>query len=468
MRIFSEIKKLFRFSGPDQTRRYRVFSAGLAALAVVAFGVWMFAQFGASTASKQSAQPGEPQANGEAGRNLNDPARSHDIASAIADLSSEKEQLAHILGDRVRRNEWPAEIDFRSGLLNLQAKVQYTFLPQTSSQARMEKLIGQYRPDYAAFVAMDARTGKILSMVSFSAVHPEMGNLAVRATFPAASVFKIVTASAALDTQRAEPDTVVSFSGANHTLYRKNVEDRRENRWTRHVTMREAFARSINTVFAKLGLFYVGGENLKKYAERFYFNRHIPADIAVDMGAAPFDIHDSWGVISTASGFTRETTMSPLHGALLAAAVANEGVMMEPYVVESLKSETGNVLYQATPRKASVVFEPRTALSLRELFSETVHSGTSRKSFRQTIRRPAFEDVEFGGKTGSLTGLNPAGKCDWFVGYALYQGQRIAVGALTVNEKKWKVKASALANAFFTGYLADLRKKNGDRYVSAK
>ena len=51
------------------------------------------------------------------------------------------------------------------------------------------------------------------------------------------------------------------------------------------------------------------------------------------------------------------------------------------------------------------------------------------------MRKKQYEDVEMGGKTGSLTGLNPKGKCDWFVGYARYKGQRIAVAALTVNEK---------------------------------
>ncbi|MEK7357458.1 MAG: penicillin-binding protein, partial [Bdellovibrionota bacterium] len=57
----------------------------------------------------------------------------------------------------------------------------------------------------------------------------------------------------------------------------------------------------------------------------------------------------------------------------------------------------------------------------------------------------------------SLTGTNPQGKCDWFVGYARFGNQRIAVAALTVNEKKWRVKSSTLAKLFFDRYLKQNR-----------
>ena len=66
-----------------------------------------------------------------------------------------------------------------------------------------------------------------------------------------------------------------------------------------------------------------------------------------------------------------------LPGMMMAAAVANDGVMMEPYLVEDLTDENGDVMYQSTPRQASVVVEPQAAEELRELFHETVRSGTS-------------------------------------------------------------------------------------------
>lgn len=381
-----------------------------------------------------------------------------------AGFAINKEMLATQLGTAIRINQFPQEFDLSLDGTVTRALVQYAF--RYDAQEKMEKLMRTYQPDYGAFVALDARTGKILSMVSYSRIQADLENLALRATFPAASIFKVITASAALDLNKANPETVVPFNGANHTLYKRNVEDTRINRWTRKMTMREAFARSVNVFFGKLGLFYVGPENLRQYAERFQFNHPIRADVPVQTGYANFSPEDPWSVVTAASGFTRDNTMSPLHGALIAAAVANDGVMMEPYLVESLTDVSGATLYQAAPVQASIVVEPRSAEGLRELFHETVRSGTSRKSFRQTVRRTTFDDVEFGGKTGSLTGTNPIGKCDWFIGYARYHDSRIAVAALTVNEKKWRVKSSMLANLFLADYLKAL--KDDDERVARK
>jgi peptidoglycan glycosyltransferase len=375
-----------------------------------------------------------------------------------------KELISAQIGTAVRTNQYPKDYELSLDGAKTNAKVEYSL--DATSQASMTKLMGQYQPDYGAFVAMDAKTGRILSMVSYSKVQGNGENLALRATFPSASIFKIVTASAALDLEKASPETVVPFNGANHTLYKRNVEDTRVTRWTQRITLRQAFAKSVNTFFSKLGLFYVGPTSLLQYAERFQFNHPIHADVPVQTGYAKFSADDPWSIATAASGFTRDNTMSPLQGAMMAAAVANDGIMMEPYLIESLTAGNGDEIYQVEPKQASVVMEPRTAEELRELFHETVRSGTSRKSFRQTVRRSSFDDVEFGGKTGSLNGTNPVGRCDWFVGYARYRDQRIAVAALTVNQKKWRVKSSMLANLFLTGYLKELKK--GDQVALAK
>lgn len=366
-----------------------------------------------------------------------------------------KNVLVDQLGPAIARNEFPDEFDLEIDGEIKAVKVEYTL--NENAQNLMQKLLRRYQPDYAAFVAIDAKTGRILALASHSRVKSGIDNLALRATFPAASIFKIVTASAAIDLKKARHDTVVPFNGGLYTLYRKNLENDKINRWTRMMTMREAFARSVNMFFGKLGLYHVGPEDLYRYGERFLFNRQIPADIPVQAGLARFDLNDPWSVVSAASGFTHDNTLSPLHGALIAAAIANDGVMMAPFLIESLTPvDSPEAIYRASEQQASVVVDPQSAEELRVLFQETIRSGTSRKSFRQIARKPSFEEVEFGGKTGSLTGQDPKGKCDWFVGYARYRDQRIAVAALTVNEKKWRVKSSMLANLFFQNYLTEL------------
>jgi cell division protein FtsI/penicillin-binding protein 2 len=368
----------------------------------------------------------------------------------------DKAHISSQLGSAIRANTFPTSIDYKTEGETRKVTVNYAIDPVY--QAKMEKLFHLYQPDHGAFVALDARTGRILAMVSYEREGTQAGNLALQATFPAASVFKVVTASAAIDSKKASAETVVPYNGANHTLYKRNIADTSVNRWTRKITMREAFSRSVNTFFGKLGLFYVGPEALMHYAERYQFNKSIRADIPIEMGQVKLKADDPWSVVQAASGFTLNNTMSPLQGALIAATVANDGIMMEPYLVNSLSSEGGEKLYEAKAQEESVIMTPESAAEIRILMRETVRNGTSRKAFRPVVRKRQFDEVEMGGKTGSLTGLNPKGKCDWFVGYARYHDQRIAVAALTVNEKKWRVKSSQLASQFLSDYTKQLMK----------
>lgn len=366
-----------------------------------------------------------------------------------------RETIASHLGDAVKNNLFPESIDLDFGGSPTTASVEYGL--DIEAHERMQRLFRSYKPDYGAFVAMDASTGRILSLISYSREHDDQENLTMRATFPAASVFKVITAGAALDLNKASPNTIVPFNGSNHTLYKKNVKETRVNRWTRRMTMREAFGQSVNVFFGKLGLFYVGPTDLIEYAERFRFNHPIRADIPVQTGLANITADDPWSVVTAASGFTRKNTMSPIHGAMIAGAIANDGVMMEPYLVKALTDAQGQMIYQAEPQQASITVEPTSAAELRDLMRETIKSGTSRRSFRQVVRRNDLTGVELGGKTGSLTGGDPMGKCDWFVGYLRYKDQRIAVAVLTVNEEKWRVKSSYLAGEFFMSYARGLK-----------
>lgn len=136
--------------------------------------------------------------------------------------------------------------------------------------------------------------------------------------------------------------------------------------------------------------------------------------------------------------------MSPLQGALIAAAIANDGRLMEPYIVSTLKNSEGEVVYTGTPKLSSVVIEPQAAAEMKILMGETVSSGTSRGAFRG-FKKGSLGYVDVGGKTGSLTGNDPEGKYDWFVGYGTSGEQRLAIAALVISKEYWKVKSSYLA-----------------------
>lgn len=359
-------------------------------------------------------------------------------------------KIAESLAPALRTNQFPPELDVTVANEVVRANAHYTL--DLSQQGKIEKLLQQYRPDYGAFVALDASTGRVLVMASYTHAQSDPQNLALRASFPAASIFKIVTAAAALDQGVLSADTIIPFNGAYHTLYRRNVTDQRTNRWTRQMTLRDAFAKSVNTVFGKIGMYVLEPMQLQDYAERFQFNKTAPSDMPMETGQAILPGTEPWSFAELASGFNRLSSMSPLQGALIAAAVANDGVMMEPFIVDRLSTAQGGVLYQAQPQSASVTMKPETATEVRTLMRETLVTGTSRAAFRTLLRKSAYRSMEFGGKTGSLRGLSPKGKCDWFVGYGRAGDRRIAVAALTVNEDLWRVKASYLARVFMEEY----------------
>jgi penicillin-binding protein A len=358
----------------------------------------------------------------------------------------ERSLVARSLGPALKEGVLPPEIELNGFG---RAVAEYTIDPL--HQGRIEKLLQQYRPDYGAFVALDALTGKVLVLVSYNHGKSSSENLALKASFPAASIFKIVTAAAALDQGVLSADTVIPFNGASHTLYRRNVTDQSVGRWTRQITLRDAFARSVNTVFAKIGMFVLEPLQLRDYAERFHFNKDIASDVPIERGQFQLDAAEPWGIGEVASGFNRVSSMSPLQGALIASAVANDGLMMEPYIVESLLV-SGQPVYQGVPRTAATTMKGETAAELRRLMVETIRTGTSRQAFRTLLVKPQYRSLEMGGKTGSLKGLSPKGKCDWFVGFVRGADKRIAIAALTVNEDLWRVKASHLARVFVEEY----------------
>ena len=373
------------------------------------------------------------------------------VVGSLGRQGLSKVLLAKYFGGAGMVHSFPAEFEMPVDGEVIKGKIQYTF--DVDLQETMEAMFRTYRPDYGAFVAIDPETGRILSMVSYSLDGDLKENLALRATFPSASVFKVVTASAAIAEHKLSVNSVISFNGRNHTLYRHDILKTNVTRWTRYMTLREAFARSVNTVFGKVGAFSVGPATMRAYAGRFGFDRQIAADLPIQEGHAPIS-EDPWKLAETSSGFTRDNTMSPLQGALIAAAIANDGLMMEPYVVESVRRADGKDLYVGQPKVSAQTVDPLTAEQIRILMRQTVSNGTSRRSFTRFFRGH-FTNLDVGGKTGSLTGLDPQGKYDWFVGYARANGTgrpAIAIAALTVHKKFWKVKSSYVARKAIEKY----------------
>jgi peptidoglycan glycosyltransferase len=314
------------------------------------------------------------------------------------------------------------------------------------------RLLQRSRTLQAAVIVLSPDDGRVLAMANYDK-DGNSENLCVKADFPAASIFKIVSAAAAIESAGFTPDQTVFFQGRRHTLYRQQLKQT-VNRYTNKTDFTKAFASSINSVFGKLGIHDLGQGLMAEYADRFLFNRVIPFDFPVDM--SPIQVpDDDYGLAEIASGFNRKTLISPLHAALLASVVVNNGIMMAPWLIERVSDNSGELLYQ---RKAVQLASPvsrKTAEDLKVLMRGTVLYGTCRKSFQLLRRKKAFKNVDLGAKTGTINDKKDQYKYDWLLGYVLPRNglKPISFAVLGIHGEKLGLRSSELGRYIIKYYI---------------
>jgi cell division protein FtsI/penicillin-binding protein 2 len=316
----------------------------------------------------------------------------------------------------------------------------------TGLQKYIHDLLRRSLTYQAAVVVLKPKTGQILAMVDYER-HPkgESENLSLKADFPAASLFKIVSAAAAIEARGFTPSKTVVFRGMKHTLYNSQLRQK-EGRYSRKTSFRKAFAGSINPVFGKIGIYDLGRKSMAEYADKFLFNREIPFDLPIAVSSIRIP-EDDFGLAEIASGFNKRTRISPVHATLITAAVANHGVIIEPWLVRRIKDESGAVLYRARFSRLGRPIEEDTAKQLKTLMKETVVYGTCRKAFLPLRRKKLFKDIELGAKTGTINDRDDHYKYDWVTAYALPRDESrgICVTILAIHGKKLGIRAADLA-----------------------
>ena len=310
-----------------------------------------------------------------------------------------------------------------------------TMVPRV--QARIEKVLTDYRVPWAAAVLLEPATGRVLAMAEHSQREPGARGLSLQARAPAASVFKIVT-SAALLQRGFEPEAEICYHGGHHRVQRNNLADdpRRDRRC---LTLASALGHSANVVFAKLADRALNADLLRTSAENLLFNRPIPFPQPVEMSRADIP-EDPFALATTAAGFGA-VRLSPLHGALLAAIVANGGVFVPPEVLASVEGAVAP-LRPAAQR----VLDEQIAGSLSSMMRKTVTEGTARQFFRYSRHSP-LQSLTIAGKTGSLAEANPYRDYSWFVGFAPVERPQVAFAVVVMNDRSWRVKAPSVARA---------------------
>ncbi len=307
-------------------------------------------------------------------------------------------------------------------------------------QASVEEVFRKYRPPFSAFVALDPKTGRILALADYSRESPENGGIWKRATYPAASVFKIITAACALEKGVLNYDSSVSFRGNQYRLGPGKIN--KPSKWDQQTHFDEALGKSNNVVFGRVASQLVGSQTLRQYCEAFGFNHPLPFDFPLENSRATIP-DETYELARCGAGFAG-VTLNPLHGAMIAASIANGGAMMRPFLIETVRSNEGETLYQA---RAEVLGQPisvKTAWDLNRMMRRTVEDGTAAKTFHR-YGKDLVQKILISGKTGSLSGDNPPGSYDWFVGFAPADDPRIAFSAMVINHGGYRLRGVFVA-----------------------
>jgi len=158
-----------------------------------------------------------------------------------------------------------------------------------------------------------------------------------------------------------------------------------------------------------------------------------------------------------ASGFNRMTTLSPIHGALIAAIVLNDGKWVEPTIVERMVGQEGLTVYRGRPGVSNQVISPEASEVIQQLMRATVLSGTSQRAFRGFRRDRVLSKLVIGGKTGSINNTEQDTRFDWFVGFAQEKDgpAKLSIAVLVGHEKYIGIRSSQYARMAFQHYFKD-------------
>ncbi len=289
----------------------------------------------------------------------------------------------------------------------------------------------RYKLYHGAVVVMDSKNGDILAAYGKS---PE-GEDCTLALDPeiAASIFKLVTATAAIEQKGFRGDTRFFYTGNAHTLYKRQLTNKRD-RWSADVTLTDAFAKSNNVIFGKLGSIYLGETPITMTAMKMGFGQS-PLRVFESPASVLFTPEDEYDLAELASGFNRQTRISPLHAAEMVTPALNGGYMVRPRLVRTERDERVPVMRAGT------------AESLRAMMEKTVKSGTVAKSFRGVNSDRVLKNLAMGAKSGSMDGDNPRGRRNWFVGFARNKdtGEAITIGCALVLSKRFHIQADMLS-----------------------
>jgi len=305
-----------------------------------------------------------------------------------------------------------------------------------------------------AAVAVDAASGEVLAAASCPWVHPALSESAwdtviaredsplicrpLVGLYPPGSTIKPAIAGAAIDMGLAGSGTVYDCRGsirAGGTI----ISDAAGAHGS--IDLRAAIALSCNTTFVHLAL--KAGPGLPEALSGFYLGGALPLDAPTAAGMLSSEAgDDALGQLAIGQG---DLVVTPLHVAMIAAAVVNHGVMMRPRLVAEIRSADGAVVTRSSPGVLCVPMSADAARIVAAGMRDAVEWGTARAA--------NLPEYAVGGKTG--TAENPHGAPHaWFVGYAQHAGRKVVLAIIIENGGSGGQAAAPLAGGIFRAVLS--------------
>ena len=310
-----------------------------------------------------------------------------------------------------------------------------------------------------AVAAIDPRTGKVLVLASSPTFNLNLAdtrnflpavnkirancrpaspllNRTTAGLYPPGSAFKVVTAAAALDTGRFTPESVFQDPGYcveyGKRVYNFRDQDGAEEFGT--INLFNALEHSVNSVFCKIGI-ALGAKKILDYSKRFGFYEDPPLE-------TPSTERSPSGLYRKGRLFYPETNsqvdpgrlafgqermlVTPLQMAMVAAGVANKGVVMNPYVVDRIEQPNGSLVTRTAPSQLGRAIKPQTAQELNLMMQAVVTGGTGTAA--------QIPGVAVAGKTGTAeTGINGI-NTTWFIAFAPADNPRVAIAVVLQNQ----------------------------------
>lgn len=303
-----------------------------------------------------------------------------------------------------------------------------------SLDQNIQNIVYNYLSGYkAACVIMDPNTGEVLSMVSTPTFNPNSldadwntliqrddGSLINRTTqglYRPGSVFKIVTATSIIDN-----NIETSYQDTGSEIVQGYEINNYADQVFGLIDLRSAFINSSNTYFAAKSV-ELGKDRLKKTSEDFYFNRDYEFDLEKNNSIIPFSELNQADLAMTGFGYGK-TQLTPLHMAMVTSAIANDGQMMKPSLVDSIVDKDGNEVYKKESEVLSNVTSSETASYIRDMMVGVINEGTGVSAYQNI--------VQIAGKTGTAD-KNDGNVDAWFVGFAPAYEPKIAM-ALVIED----------------------------------